>query len=190
MNLNDLLSLLGALYSEYATSLDDFVKEHSLIASKYDLEDVSGDKTYKVYAEFSSTNEGELAREQVQTWICDNRLTVTSNIHLALENLKLSFCNWFRDSEAHENLDELVLYCLGTQHNKHITIFNNSYVWTTLSKHMQYDYFEMIEKSHLSLVFLGRRKYAILHKKARPKTDTEHAVKPRGLKQSKKDTYW
>ena len=174
-----------ALYSEYATTLDDFVKEHSLIASKYDLEDVSGDKTYKVYAEFTSENEGELAREQVQTWICDNQLTVTSSVHLALENLQLSFCNWFRDSEAYENPDELVLYCLGRQHNKHITIFNKSYVWTTLSKHMQYDYFEMIDKSHLSLVFLGCRKYAILRKK-QSNTNSEESAKPRGRKTSKK----
>ena len=175
-----------ALYSEYAISLADFVKEHSLIASKYELEDVSDDKTYKVYAEFSGTKEGELAREQMQTWICDNRFTITSSIHIALENLKLSFCNWFRDSEVYENPDELLLYCLGRQHNKHVTIFNKSYVWTTLSKHMRYDYFEMIEKSHLSLVFLGRRKYAILRKKLPPKIDTEPAVKPSGRQRSKK----
>ena len=68
---------------------------------------------YQLYSEFSKENDGELARELVQTWICDHRLEVTNCVRIVLDNRKQSFCNWFRDSEQYSSPDELLLYCFG-----------------------------------------------------------------------------
>ena len=126
------------------------------------------DTSYKLYSEFSNEKDGELAHELVQTWICDNLLEVTNCLHNALDNRKQSFCYWFRDSEQYSSPDELLLYCLGKQNNLHVSIFNSKYVWSTLSKHLRYDHFEIVEHSHIILVFLGERHYAIFRKKSDP----------------------
>ena len=47
-------------------------------------------------------------------------------------------------------------------------------MWTTLSKHLQYDYLEIVEHSHIILVFLGERHYAILRKKSDPVEEPLH----------------
>ena len=51
--------------------------------------------------------------------------------------------------------------------NQHTVIYNSSYVWTTLSSHLMYNNSEIMECCKVCLVFLGKRKYAIL-KKFRP----------------------
>ena len=95
---------------------------------------------------FRDEKDGELAREGVQTWICDNRLEVNNCIRIALDNKKESFCNWFRASEQSSSPDELFLYCLAKQTRKHVSIFNAKYVWSTLANHIKYDYFEVLKK--------------------------------------------
>ena len=107
----------------------------------------------------------------MQTWICDDRLEVTNCIHIALDNHKQAFCNWFQDSEQYPSLDELLLYCLGKQNNLHVSIFNTKYVWSTLANHIRYDYFEIVEHSHIILVFLGECHYAIFRKKSKQVVD-------------------
>ena len=68
------------LYTEYSISIDHFIEENSLLLANYELEDLGDDIEYKLYAEFSEDRDGELARESVQTWICDNRLEVSNCI--------------------------------------------------------------------------------------------------------------
>ena len=159
---------IRCLYSDYATTVDKFKEEHGMLLANYELEDLGNDAGYKLYSEFSKDNDSELARELVQTWICDNRLEVTNCIRIALDNRKQSFCNWFRNSEQYPSPDELLLYCLEKQNNLHVSIFNSKYVWLMLSKHIRYDYFEIVEHSHIILVFLGERHYAIFRKKSNP----------------------
>ena len=156
------------LYSDNATTIDKFKDEHGVLLNNYELEDLGEDVEYKLYAEFSKDGDGELARELVQTWICDNRLELTNCIHIALNNRKQAFCDWFHDSEQHTSPDELLLYCFGRQNRLHVSIFNNKYVWSTLANHIQYDYSEILEHSQVILVFLGERHYAIFRKKGNP----------------------
>ena len=165
------------LYSDYSITIDKFKEENGLLLVNYELEDLGDDVGHKLYAEFSKDRDGELARESVQTWICDNRLEVTKCIRLALDNKKEAFCNWFRASEQHSSPDELVLYCLGKQNNLHVSIFNNKYVWSTLVNHIKYDYFEVVKKSDINLVFVGPRQYAIFRKKKTQTAETEHSVR-------------
>ena len=152
---------IRCLYNDYSMTVSKFKEDHSDLLENYDLEDLGEDVRFKLYSEFSKDNDGELARELVQTWICDNRLEVTNCVRIALENRNQSFCNWFRDSEKYSSPDELLLYCLGKQNNLHVSIFNSKYVWSTLSKHIRYDYPEIVEHSDILLVFLGERHYAI-----------------------------
>ena len=161
-------SPIRCLYSDYTTTVDKSKEENGVLLVNYELEDLGDDAGYKLYSEFSKENDGELVREFVQTWICDHRLEVTNCVHIALDNHKQSFCNWFRDSEQYSSPDELLLYCLGKQNNLHVSIFNSKYVWSTLSKHLQYDYFEIVEHNHIILMFLGERHYAIFRKKSDP----------------------
>ena len=156
---------IHCLYKEYATTIDNFLCDNSLLVHNYDIEDLGDDKDLKLYAKFSEEHDGELARECVQTWICHNRLEVTNCIRIALDNRKKSFCEWFRASEEHPSPDQLLLYCLGKQMNHHVSIFNNKYVWSTLANHIKYDYFEVLKRSSIALVYLGPRWYAILRKK-------------------------
>ena len=165
------ISPIWCLYSDYAMTLDKFKDEHGVLLNNYELEDLGDDVEYKLYAEFSKDGDGELARELVQTWICDNRLEITNCIHIALNNRKQAFCDWFRDSEQYTSPDELLLYCLGKQNRLHVSIFNNKYVWSTLAKHIRYDYFEILEHSQIILVFLGEHHYAIFRKKVNPVYD-------------------
>ena len=160
------------LYNEYMTTLAKFKEEHGVLLNYYNLEDLGDNVSYKLYAEFSKENDGEMALELVQTWICDNHLEVTNCTRIALDNQKQAFCNWFRDSEQHTSPDELLLYCLGKQNNLHVSIFNDKYVWSMLANHIRYDYFEILELSHVILVFLGERHYAIFRKKKELKEDT------------------
>ena len=171
------------LYSDYSISIDKFKEEKGLLIANYELEDLGEDKSYKLYGEFSKDHDRELARELVQTWICDNRLEVSNCIRLALENRKEPFCNWFHSSEEHSSPDELLLYCLAKENNLHVSIFNNKYVWSTLAHHIKYDYFEVVKKSDINLVFIGPRHYAIFRKKQIPVTPTEPPV--RGRKRSR-----
>ena len=159
---------IRCLYSDYVTTVSKFKEDHGDLLDNYELEDLGDDVGFKLYFEFSKDNDGKLAREMVQTWICDNRLEVTNCIRIALDNCNLSFCNWFRDSEKYSSPDELLLYCLGKQNNLHVSIFNSKYVWSTLSRHIRYDYPEIVEHSDILLVFLGERHYAIFCKKRDP----------------------
>ena len=165
------ISPIRCLYSDYAMTIDKFKDEHGVLLNNYELEDLGNDVEYKLYAEFSKDGDGELARELVQTWICDNRLEITNCICIALNNRKQAFCDWFHDSEQYTSPDELLLYCLGKQNRLLVSIFNNKYVWSTLAKHIRYDYFQILEHSQIILVFLGERHYAIFCKKVDPVYD-------------------
>ena len=153
------------LNKDDSMTVSEFEEAHGDLLENYDLEDLGGDVKFKLYSEFSKDNDGELVRELVQTWICDNRLEVTNCIRTALENRNQSFDNWFRDSEKYTSPDKLLLYCLGRQNNLHVSIFNKKYVWSTLSQQIRYDYPEIVEHSDILLVYLGERHYAIFQKK-------------------------
>ena len=162
---------IRCLYTDYVMTIDKFKEEHGDLLTNYELDDLGEDAEYKLYAEFIKDGDGELARELVQTWICDNRLEITNCIHLALNNHKQAFCDWFGDSEQYTSPDKLLLYCLGRQNRLHVSIFNAKYVWSTLANHIRYDYSEILEHSQIILVNLGERHYAIFRKKRIPTHD-------------------
>ena len=68
---------------------------------------------FLVYEMFGDGEDGELVREKVQTWICDNRMDVTSAVSTTLRAKKVTFGDWFRSSEENRSPDETncVLSC-------------------------------------------------------------------------------
>ena len=156
---------IRGLFANYVTTLKTFKKKHSLLLATYDIILKDDSKDFMTYAEFGEGEDGELVKEKFQTWVAKNRLEVNLCIRIALDTKKTSFSEWFRDSEKYKEPDELVLYCLRKMTNKSVTIFNDSYVWTTLSKYDKYDYNEMMEKNAVNLIYLGDRNYAFLKKK-------------------------
>ena len=156
---------IRGLFANYITTLKTFKKKHSLLLATYDIILKDDSKDFVTYAEFGEGEDGELVKEKFQTWVAKNCLEVNLCIRIALDTKKTSFSEWFHESEKYKEPDELVLYCLGKMMNKHVTIFNDSYVWTTLSKYDKYDYHEMMEKSAVNLIYLGERDYAFLKKK-------------------------
>ena len=98
-NIDKFIKPTHCLYEDYAMTIEAFQRDNSLLLNNYDIEDLGADSELKLYAEFSDDGDGELARESIQTWICDNRLEVTSCIRITLDNCKSSFCNWYRASE-------------------------------------------------------------------------------------------
>ena len=67
---------------------------------------------------------------------------------------------------------------MGKQANKHVCIFNEKYVWSTLADYIKYDYFEVLRRSSVALIYLGHRRYAILRKK--PPESTDNSTENRG----------
>ena len=44
---------------------------------------------------FDENNEGEIVKESLQEWLCDNRQQITSCILITLRNHERSYAEWF-----------------------------------------------------------------------------------------------
>ena len=72
---------------------------------------------------------GEIIKELLQEWLCDNRYEVTQCIGIALRNHERTYAEWFKYMDDRSGLDELALYCLSRKHGVHTAIFNKSYTF-------------------------------------------------------------
>ena len=92
--------------------------------------------------------------------------------------------------------DELALYCLARKHGVQVAVFNKSYVWTTISKHLNRTDDEILQLCSVNLVFIGPCEDGILRAirhptqsilmHTNPKTPT--SGKPKTSKTIKKTT--
>ena len=101
-------------------------------------------------------------------WLCDNCHEVTECISIALRNHERTYSEWFRYIDSNPGPDELALYCLARKHGVHVAVFNKSYVWTTLSRHIDQTDEEILQLCGVSLVFTGPCEYGILRDIRRP----------------------
>ena len=69
---------------------------------------------------------------------------------------------WFRYINDQSGPDELALYSLSRKHGIHTSVFNKSYVWTTLMNHVNRTDDEIISLSGINLVYLGATTYSII----------------------------
>ena len=54
----------------------------------------------------------DIVKENLQEWLCDNRLEVTECISITLRNHEGTYSEWFRYVDGCSSPDELALYCL------------------------------------------------------------------------------
>ena len=154
---------IRGLYSDQVISVEEFKDRHEDIV-KNRWVDTNHDKNgLKVYGLFDPTIDGEIVKENLQEWLCDNRHEVTECISIALRNHERTYSEWFRYVDSSPGPDELALYCLARKHGVHVSIFNKSYVWTTLMRHIDRSDEEIMQLCGINLVLTGPCEYGILH---------------------------
>ena len=180
---------IHGLYKEYVTTIDDFIaKNDELMEDRIIISDSIRDG-FLVYEMFGDGEDGELMREKVQTWICDNRLDVTGAVSTTLRAKQVSFEDWFRSSEENRSPDELIIYCLAKMSKHHTVIFNKSFPWSTLSNYINYTNCEIVERSSVLLIYVGVSKYAIIQPKPKiPYAIGTAAKRTKGATTKKKTT--
>ena len=75
---------IHGLYKEYITTVDELTTKNPEILKNKVVGTASVCDGYLIYELFGDGEEGEIVKEQVQTWICDNRLEVMNNVSATL----------------------------------------------------------------------------------------------------------
>ena len=150
------------LYLDYVISVEDFKEQNAGIMKNRWIDTGHGDKGEKIYELFDPELDGEIVKESMQEWLCDNRHEITQCISIALQNHEMSYAEWFKFVDDKSGPDELALYSLFRKHGIHTSVFNKSYVWTTLMNHVNRSDKEIFSFSGVNLVYLGRTTYRII----------------------------
>ena len=169
---------IRGLYKEYIISVEDLrLKNPELFENKV-VDTASVHDGHLIYELYGDGEDGEIMKEQVQTWICDNRQDVTRAVSTTLHAKETSFGNWFRSSEENKSPDELIVYCLSKMIKKHMVILNKSFAWSTLSNYISYSDLEIMQRSSIVLIYVSVSKYAVLKPSWTVKTPEESPQTP------------
>ena len=150
------------LYPEYVISVEEFKDRNARIMKNHWIDTSHGAKGEKIYELFDPDMDAEIVKESLQEWLCDHRHEITQSIGIALQNNEMSYAEWFRYINDQSGPDELALYSLSRKHGIHTSVFNKSYVWTTLMNHVNRTDDEIISLSGINLVYLGATTYGII----------------------------
>ena len=172
---------IRGLYPDNKISVADFKERKAGLMKNKWIETVSSDNGEKIYELFDPNSNGEIIKEALQEWLCDNRLEVTQCISIALRNHERSYAEWFKYVDDKPGPDELALYCLSRKYGIHTSIYNKSYVWTTLMNNMTRSDDEIYRLSGVNLIYLDETTYGIFREVRAPQPDaTKPTPKPRG----------
>ena len=185
---------IRGLYSDQVTSVEEFKDRHENIVKNRWVDTTHGKNGLKVYSLFDPTIDSEIVKENLQEWLCDNCHEVTECISIALRNHERTYSEWFRYVDSSHGPDELALYCLARKHGVHVSVFNKSYVWTTLMRHIDRSDEEIMQLCEINLVLTGPCEYGILRDIRRPvqnipvHTSSKTVRKPKTPNTNKKTT--
>ena len=87
---------IRGLYKEYITTVDALTTKNPEILKNKVVVTASVRDGYLIYELFGDIEEGEIVKEQVQTWICDNLFEVTNSVSATLRAKKMSFLVGFK----------------------------------------------------------------------------------------------
>ena len=167
------------LYREHALSVDEFKEKNATLMKNRWIDTQHGDSGEQIYELYNPTQEGEIVKESLQEWLCDNRIEITQCIGTALRNHERSYAEWFKYVDDRSGPDKLAIYGLSRKHGVHTAIFNKSYVWTTLADHVLPSDEEIIALCGVNLVFLDYTTYGIIKDIRAPNpTDTKKTPAP------------
>ena len=150
------------VYPEYVISVEEFKDRNARIMKNRWIDTSHGAKGEKIYELFNPDMDGEIVKESLQEWLCNHRHKITQSIGIALCNHEMSYAEWFRYINNQSGPDKLALYSLSHKHGIHTSVFNKSYIWTTLMNHVNRTDDEIISLSGINLVYLGATTYGII----------------------------
>ena len=161
-NSEQFVTPVHGLYSEHVISIEDF-KDHNieLLKNRW-IDTTHGKKGETIYELYDPDTDGEIVKESMQEWLCDNRHQIMECISIALQNHEFTYAEWFRYVDAQSGPDELALYSLSRKYGIHTSVYNKSYVWTTLMNHITRTDEEIFKLSGVNLVYLGLTVYGII----------------------------
>ena len=158
------IDVICGLYLDQTITLDEFKDRNAELLKNKWIDTRHGTAGEKIYELYDDSIEGEIVKESLQEWLCDNRHQITSCISITLRNHERSYAEWFRYIEDHSGPDELALYSLSRKYGIHTAVFNKSYVWTTLADHIRRTDEEILSLCGVNLVFLDETTYGIIRK--------------------------
>ena len=158
------IDVIRGLYLDQTITIEEFKDRNAELLKNKWIDTQHGSTGEKIYELFDGNTEGEIVKESLQEWLCDNRQQITTCISITLRNHERSYAEWFRYIEDQSGPDELALYSLSRKYGIHTTVFNKSYVWTTLANHIQRSDDEIFSLCGVNLVFLGETTYGIIRK--------------------------
>ena len=162
VNSEQFITPVRGLYPEHSISIEEFKARNAGLLKNRWIETVPVNKGEKSYELYEPGTDGELVKESVQEWLCDNRHQINECISIALRNHEQSYAEWFKYIEEKSGPDELALYSLSRKFGVHTSVYNRSYVWTTLMKHTTRTDEEIFVLSGINLVYLGPTWYGII----------------------------
>ena len=167
------------LYKDHALSVDEFKEKNATLMKNSWIDTQHGDSGEQIYELYNPKQDGEIVKELLQEWFCDNQNEITQCIGITLQNHERSYAEWFKYVDDRSGPDELALYELSRKHGIHTAIFNKSYVWTTLPDHVLWSDEEIISLCGVNLVFLDYTTYGIIKDIRAPNpTDTKKTPAP------------
>ena len=161
-NNEQFITPVRGLYPEHSISIEEFKERNAGLMRNRWIESVPIHKGEKIYALYEPGTDGELVKESIQEWLCDNRHQINECISIALRNHELSYAEWFKYVEAMSGPDELALYSLSRKFGIHTSVYNKSYVWTTLKDYVTRTDEEIFKLSGINLIYLGPTAYGII----------------------------
>ena len=171
-NNEQFITPIHGLYSEHVISVEDFKDRNAGLMKNRWIDTSHCNKGEKIYELFDPDTDGEIVKESMQEWLCDNRHEVTQCIGIALQNHELSYAEWFKYVDDKSGPDELALYSLSRKYGIHTSVYNKSYVWTTTMNHIPRSDEEIFGLSGVNLVYLGPTTYGIIHDICVPQADS------------------
>ena len=171
-NSEQFVTPIHGLYSEHVISIEDFKDRNIELMKNRWIDTTHGNKGEKIYELFDPDTDGEIVKESMQEWLCDNRHQIMECISIALWNHEFTYAEWFKYVDAQSGPDELALYSLARKYGIHTSVYNKSYVWTTLMNHISRTDEEIFKLSGVNLVYLGPTVYGIIHEIRAPQPGT------------------
>ena len=150
------------LYPNYVISVEEFKDRNARIMKNCWIDTSHGVNGEKIYELFNPNTDGEIVKESLQEWLCDNRHEITQSIGIALRNHEMTYAEWFKYIDDQSGPDELALYSLSRKHGIHTSVFNKSYIWMTLMNHVNRSDDKILSLSGINLVYLGATTYGII----------------------------
>ena len=83
---------IRGLYNEYAMSIEEFKDKNAGIMKNRWVDTSHGDNGEKIYELYNPGEPGDIIKESLQEWLCDNRFEITSSISIALLKPRTYLC--------------------------------------------------------------------------------------------------